>query len=134
MNSNYYEILGVLQNATQEEIKKAYLTLAKKCHPDHHPGNKAAEEQFKKIAEAYSVLKNEDSRKQYDKKLSGQYMTDEELARFDHYIRTIRLNIVNKRYDLAFDVVESMADDPFVRAQARNLFAWAKKKILAPKS
>lgn len=66
MEKNYYEILGVDKNATQEEIKKTYRKLSIKYHPDKNPGNKEAEEKFKEIAEAYSILSNEEKRKKYD--------------------------------------------------------------------
>jgi curved DNA-binding protein len=62
----YYKILGVKKNATQDEIKKAYRKLALKYHPDHAKGNKASEEKFKKISEAYAVLSDTEKRKQYD--------------------------------------------------------------------
>ncbi|MGA1846531.1 molecular chaperone DnaJ [Deferribacter abyssi] len=66
MAETYYDILGVSKNATQEEIKKAYRKLARKYHPDLNPGNKEAEEKFKKISEAYAVLSDPEKRKQYD--------------------------------------------------------------------
>lgn len=63
---DYYEILGVSKNATTEEIKKAYRTLAFKYHPDRNPDNKEAEEKFKQISAAYDVLGDETKRKNYD--------------------------------------------------------------------
>lgn len=61
-----YEILGVTKTSTQSEIKSAYRKLAVKYHPDKNPGDKAAEEKFKKITAAYDVLSDETKRRQYD--------------------------------------------------------------------
>jgi len=66
MSEDYYNVLGVDKNATAEDIKKAYRKLALKWHPDRNPNNKAAEEKFKKISEAYAVLSDPEKRKQYD--------------------------------------------------------------------
>ncbi len=63
---DYYEILGVKRNASADEIRKAYKRLARKYHPDVNPGDKAAEERFKEIQEAYSVLNDPKKRKMYD--------------------------------------------------------------------
>ena len=61
-----YKILGVEKTATQDEIQKSYRKLAKKIHPDLNPGNKKAEEQFKEVASAYTLLSDEAKRKQFD--------------------------------------------------------------------
>ena len=63
---DYYEVLGVAKNATQDDIKKAYRKLALKYHPDRNPGDKDAEEKFKEAAEAYSVLSDPDKKSRYD--------------------------------------------------------------------
>ena len=63
---DYYEVLGVGKQATEDEIKKAYRKIAIKYHPDRNPGNKEAEEKFKEAAEAYSVLSDKQKRQQYD--------------------------------------------------------------------
>ena len=68
---NYYEILGVPKTSTADEIKRSYRRLARKYHPDLNPGDKAAEERFKDIGEAYEVLSDVTKRQQYDR--FGQY-------------------------------------------------------------
>lgn len=63
---DYYDILGVNKDSSEDEIKKAYRNLAKKYHPDLHPGDKEAEEKFKEINTAYAVLSDAEKRRKYD--------------------------------------------------------------------
>jgi curved DNA-binding protein len=63
---DYYELLGVSRNASEEELKRAYRKLAMKYHPDRNANKKEAEERFKEINEAYAVLSDKEKRKQYD--------------------------------------------------------------------
>jgi molecular chaperone DnaJ len=66
LEKDYYKTLGVAKNATPDEIKKSYRKLARKYHPDANKGNPAAEEKFKEISEAHTVLSDEKRRKEYD--------------------------------------------------------------------
>jgi len=72
-NKNYYSTLGVEKTASKEDIKKAYRQLSMKYHPDHNPGNGEAEAMFKEINEAYSILSNEDKRRDYDNPANGAF-------------------------------------------------------------
>jgi curved DNA-binding protein len=73
MAEDYYKTLGIEKSSDQEVIKKAYRKLALKYHPDRNPGNREAEEKFKKISEAYAVLSDSEKRKQYDSFGSDQF-------------------------------------------------------------
>ena len=66
IDKDFYKILGVKKDATADEIKKAYRTLARKHHPDKNPDNAAAEARFKEVSEAYDVLSDAKTRKEYD--------------------------------------------------------------------
>src|ERR1700681_1773674 len=63
---DYYETLGVARGAKEDEIRKSYRKLARKYHPDLNPGDKAAEERFKKVQEAYDVLSEPKKKQMYD--------------------------------------------------------------------
>ena len=64
---DYYEVLGLQKGASEDEIKKAYKSLAKKYHPDLHPDDAAAEAKFKELNEAYGVLSDAEKRAAYDR-------------------------------------------------------------------
>ena len=74
-SKDFYKTIGVKKDATAGDIKKAYRTLARAHHPDSNPNNKRAEERFKEVSEAYSVLSSADKRKEYDEQrtMFGQY-------------------------------------------------------------
>ncbi len=93
--SNYYEILGVSKNATADEIKKAYRTLAFKYHPDRNPGNAEAEEKFKQISAAYDVLGDEAKRRQYDMGYSTDSYSSSQTAGNQQYQRQYQYTYSN---------------------------------------
>src|ERR1700727_3911598 len=63
---DFYTVLGVSRSASADEIKKAYRKLAMQYHPDKNPNNKAAEEKFREVSEAYEILENPKNRQAYD--------------------------------------------------------------------
>lgn len=84
---NYYQILNISQNATQEEIKKAFRTLAKQYHPDVNP-SPDANEVMQQITEAYEVLSDIEKRKQYDKKLGNIPKASQNTSVYSSYTKT----------------------------------------------
>lgn len=92
---NYYQILEITPQADAEEIKKAYKKLAKKYHPDTHPGNQEAERRFKQIVEAHGVLSHTNKRKEYDAKLYQK-----KTPKFD--TESMKMNEMEKFFGFSF--------------------------------
>lgn len=105
MSKNYYEILGVPKNASQEEIKKAYRRKMKDLHPDLHPNDKSLEEQTKEVNEAYEILGNEEKRKQYDQTISTQTFTPNNTTNnpFEDYLSEIMNGFSNNPFNNPFN-------------------------------
>src|SRR5690554_4506429 len=66
VEKDFYDVLGVAQNAPRDDIKTAYRKLAQQYHPDANPGDAVAEDKFKDVSEAYAVLNDEEKRREYD--------------------------------------------------------------------
>jgi curved DNA-binding protein len=81
LQKDYYQMLGLNRNASEDEIKRAYRKLALKYHPDHHPDDLESEEKFKEIGEAYAVLSDLEKRKEYDqfgyRRFKRKYTTED---------------------------------------------------------
>ncbi|MFQ5585590.1 MAG: DnaJ C-terminal domain-containing protein [Thermodesulfobacteriota bacterium] len=86
-SKDYYSILGITKDASEEQIKTAYRKLALKYHPDRNPDDKKAEEKFKEISEAYAVLSDKEKRRKYDmfgsEKFHQQYTQEDIFRGFD---------------------------------------------------
>ena len=91
---NYYELLGISQTATEQEIKIAYRKLSQKFHPDKNEGDKFFEEMFKKIQEAYEVLGNAAQRKNYDLQLAKNTNKQQTTAK-NNFVPVIEIFTVN---------------------------------------
>ncbi|WPM05683.1 DnaJ domain-containing protein [Borreliella sinica] len=97
MTKDYYNILGIQKNASNEEIKKAYKKLAIKYHPDKNKGNKIAEEKFKEINEAYEILSSPDKKRNYDTLGSTNFNVNN-----DHFERGFNSSRFSNFEDLDF--------------------------------
>ncbi|WP_324282854.1 J domain-containing protein [Cyanobacterium aponinum UTEX 3221] len=110
---DYYSVLGVDKKASGEEIKKAFRKLAVKYHPDRNPDNKAAEEKFKEISEAYEVLGDTEKRKKYDQFIRygrpmGQRTTSRNTSTWGNTYQTRSSN------DMDFDFGKYNSFDEFI--------------------
>ena len=97
---DYYSILGLDRDATQEEIKKVYRRLALEYHPDRNPKDKEAEEMFKEIGEAYAVLGDQEKRKMYDRFGPSQFW---QRYQPEDIFKTFSFKDLFREFDLRFD-------------------------------
>ncbi|MGQ9510824.1 MAG: DnaJ C-terminal domain-containing protein [Thermaceae bacterium] len=107
---DYYAILGVSKDATQEEIKRAYRRLALEYHPDKHPGNKEVEERFKEINEAYAVLSDPEKRAAYDRGQAVQEFSWDDLFDLFHQVFGTRPGRAPRGEDLEAEVELELVD------------------------
>ncbi|MDD5112166.1 MAG: molecular chaperone DnaJ [Candidatus Altiarchaeota archaeon] len=113
---DYYETLGVKRDATADELKSAYRQLARKYHPDVNSGNKAAEEKFKEINEAYSVLGDAKKREQYDQYGRAAFKPED----FSNF-REARFNFEDLFSDFGFgDIFGAMHGQGRARTRSRR--------------
>lgn len=114
---DYYKVLGISESASKDEIKKAFRTLAKKYHPDINKGNKAAEDMFKEVSEAYEVLGNDANKSKYDNARRfgsgfdfGGFSSD---GPFGNFYRTYTRSSRNNSSDLFSEFINSFTGTPF---------------------
>lgn len=101
-SQDYYEILRVSASATLEEIKKAFRHLARQYHPDLHPDNLEAQEQFKRICEAYEVLSNTVERQRYDRDAAPSKHSSRKASPYDFYVQGVE-KALKKNYQGAIE-------------------------------
>ena len=100
-NKDYYSILNVDKNSSDEDIKKSYKKLALIYHPDKNNGNEEATEKFKEISEAYSVLGNKEKRSQYDTMgiVDGNFGDEDPFSVFNSIFKQHVSSFMNMNYD-----------------------------------
>jgi curved DNA-binding protein CbpA len=117
MKKNYYDILGVKPTVNQQAIKEAYRKLSKKIHPDVNGSDKYFEDYFKNIQEAYEILSNDNSRRNYDTSNGGQSDIDEaELNNLRQHI----FNLENRIKDLNAKLRDITADRNSIKYELEN--------------
>ena len=107
MQKNYYHILGLHRKASKEEIKTAFKKLAVQFHPDKNFGDKNAEEKFKQINEAHSVLSDEQKKLLYDQKLD--YASYQNYTKYNRHTDKYTKNF-NAKYQTGFDYSQVKQD------------------------
>lgn len=89
---NPYKVLGISNTASKEEIRKSYRALARKYHPDVNPGDKAAEEKFKEINDAYAILSDETKKEEYDRAAEPQQQEGFSNMKGNNFTRERKVN------------------------------------------
>lgn len=112
---DYYSILGVDEDATQEEIKRAYRRLALEYHPDRKPNDSEAEEKFKEIGEAYAVLGDQEKRRTYDRCSPSQFW---QRYQPEDIFKSFSFKDLFREFDLRFD--EEISHRFFCGARGRG--------------
>lgn len=79
--TDWYSVLQVSRQASEGEIKSAYRKMAKRCHPDAHPGDQKCEARFREITEAYTILSDANKRRKYDEELGRQPKEEEKTSK-----------------------------------------------------
>ena len=112
---NYYQILGVNKDASQEEIKAAYRNLSKKYHPDLNNGDPEAEKRFKEINEAYQALNRKNNHSRFN--MNGNYRT-----RWDNMVRNFRNDSLHHEQDL-HDYIKELEEivESFIKEKPNSI-------------
>ncbi len=125
--TDWYQILGVPRQATEEEIKKAYRKLAKKYHPDTHPGNQEYERKFREISEANSILSDAEKRKKYDENLQdskqGQSRTERSTRQETPKAENIDFGNIHRNFEQFFGFnpdTKDIVDEDKLKPKERN--------------
>jgi len=121
---DYYSILGVDEDATQEEIKRAYRRLALEYHPDRKPNDSEAEEKFKEIGEAYAVLGDQEKRRTYDRCSPSQFW---QRYQPEDIFKSFSFKDLFREFDLRFD--EEIPRQFFCGPRGRGC-GWRKGRFL----
>ena len=130
---DYFKILGISRNATDQEIKSAFRKLARKFHPDLHPHDERAESEFKEINEAYEILSDEDKKKSYEQFLnywfknrdgkSRDFSRENIYQRFDEYLNfdDFLSDLIGRFSEVSQDIYSNISSNK--NAQSLNLDA-----------
>ena len=122
--NNYYEILGVSKDATQDDIKKAYRKLAIQYHPDKNPDG---DEKFKQIAEAYDIIGDESKRRDYDNRLNNPFAGGGNKMSYEDFINQMFGNQNNNQFNN--NQKRKTAPDKIIKVQISPIESYKGLKI-----